>query len=179
MKKLTLIAALIATAFVGSVSAETSLASPVPGASPGPMCKVNSRSPEVYTVYGDKKDMIVQKLANIPAKLSERRVFLQVTQGDASAKVTLYEQQNDGTFTVTEWTPKQTSKLVADIDREIVANKGEHCVGEQVKTVLRQKLGKGKISNGVAVPDSPQTVFAPSVEQASGEYIKSTLIILC
>jgi hypothetical protein len=179
MKKLTSFAALIVAALVSSASAETALPAASPEASPGPRCKVNSRSPEVYTIYGDKKDMIVQKLANIPAKLSERRVFLQVTQGDASAKVTLYEQQNDETFTVTEWTPKQTSKLVADIDREIVANKGEYCVGEQVKAVLRQKLGKGKITNGVAVPDSPQAAFAPSVEQASGEYIKSTLIILC
>jgi hypothetical protein len=178
MKKLTSFAALIVAALVSSASAETALPAASPEASPGPRCKQSSRSPELYSFYG-AKDIIVGQLTKIPAKLSERRVFLQVTQGDASAKVTLYEQQNSGTFTVTEWTPKQTSKLLAEIDREIVANKGENCVGEQVKTVLRQKLGKGKVTNGVAAPDSPQAAFALSVDQASGDFVKSTLIILC
>lgn len=178
MKELTLIAALMAAAFVGSVSAEISLASPLPGASPGPRCKAQSWNPELYTFYG-KKDITVKKLGNIDTKLSDHRMFLQVTQGKSTADVKFYEQEKDGTFSVTQWTTKETSSLLDKIDQAIVMNQGVDCVGKQVKGVLSKELGNGKISNGVAVPDSPQAAFGPSVDQASGEFIKSTLIILC
>jgi hypothetical protein len=192
MKKPTLIVTLVAAALVGGASAKTptptpspavspgpALAdAPSPAASPGPRCRNKIWSPEVYSFYGEK-DAIVEKLASIPAKLSERRVFVQVTQGESSADVKLYVQQNDGTFTVTEWTTKPSSRLLAKIDEEIIANKGVECVGEQVKDVLAKELKKGKVSNAVAAPASPEAAFADLVKQASGEFIKSTLIILC
>jgi len=174
MKKHTLIVTLIAAALVGGALADT----PSPAASPGPRCRASSWDPGLYSFYG-AKDTIVEKLASIPAKLSERRVFVQVTQGDSSADVKLYEQQKDGTFTVTEWTTKPTSRLLAKIDEAIIANKGVNCVGEQVKDVLAKELKQGKVSNGVAAPASPEAAFAHSVNQASGEFIKSTVIILC
>jgi len=175
MKKHTLIVTLITAALVGgALAAET----PLPGASPGPWCRASSWNPELYTFYG-AKNIIVEKLAKIPAKLSERRVFLEVTQGDSSADVKLYEQQKDGTFTITEWTTRQTSCLLADIDRAIVTNKGVNCVGEQVKDVLAKELGEGKVAEGVAAPVSPEAAFAHSVKEASGDFIKSTVIILC
>ncbi len=141
-------------------------------------CHLSSWSPELYSFYG-AKGTIVEKLANIPAKLSERRVFLQVTQGDSSADVKLYERQEDGTFTVTEWTPKHTSGLLADIDKAIVANKGVNCVGEQVKDVLAKELKEGIVTKEVAAPASPEAAFAHSVKEASGEFIKSVVVILC
>jgi hypothetical protein len=174
MKKHALIVTLIAAALVGGASADTAS----PAASPGPRCKVSGWNPELYSFYG-AKDTIVEKLAGIPANLSERRVFVQVTQGDSRADVKLYEQQEDGTFTVTEWTTKPTSRLLADIDKAIVANKGVNCVGEQVKGILGKELKEGKVSKAVAVPASPKAAFADSVKQASGEFIKSTVIILC
>jgi hypothetical protein len=141
-------------------------------------CNYSSWNPELYCFYG-AKDKIAEKLANIPAKLSERRVFLQVTQGDSRADVKLYERQKDGTFTVTEWGTKQTSRLLAEIDRAIVANKGVNCVGEQVKAVLGKELKEGKVSKAVPAPASPEAAFAHSVKEATGEFIKSTVIILC
>lgn len=141
-------------------------------------CNYSSWNPELYSFYG-AKDKIVAKLGNIPAKLSERRVFLQVTQGDSSADVKLYEQQKDGTFTVTDWTTRQTSRLLADIDKAIVANKGVNCVGEQVKGVLAKELKEGKVSKDVPAPASPEAAFAHPVKEATGEFIKSTVILLC
>jgi hypothetical protein len=166
MKTHTLIVTLIAVASLGGASAYAQA------------CKLSSWNPELYSFYG-AKGTIVKKLANIPAKLSERRVFLQVTQGDSSAYIKLYEQQKDGTFTVTEWTTGQTSRLLADIDEAIVANKGVNCVGEQVKGILAKELKEGKISTAVPAPASPKAAFAHSVNEASGEFIKSTVIILC
>ena len=175
MKKHTLIVTLITAGLVGgTLAAET----PLPAASPGPRCRASSWDPGLYTFYG-KKETIVEKLANIQANLSERRVFVQVTQGDSSADVKLYEQQENGTFTVTEWHPKETSRLLADIDKAIVANKGVNCVGEQVKGVLGKELKEGKVVNGVAAPGSPEAAFSHSVKEAVGDFIKTTAIILC
>ena len=92
-------------------------------------CANNSWNPELYCFYGEK-DKMVEKLGKIPAKLSERRVFLQITQGDGNANVKLYEQQKDGTFTVTQWSAERTSRLLSRIDDEILANKGMNCVGK-------------------------------------------------
>jgi len=175
MKKHTLIVTLITAALVGGALAAEA---PLPAASPGPRCRVSSWNPVQYTFYG-AKDIIVERLAKIPAKLSENRVFLQVTQGDSTADVKLYEQQENGTFTVTEWHPKETSRLLSDIDKAIVANKGVNCVGEQVKGVLGKELKEGKVAQAVAAPVSPEAAFAHSVKEASGEFIKSIVIILC
>src|SRR5215467_4553044 len=112
MKKHTLVVTLIAATVLDGAFAD-----PAPteaGGGTGGKCKYSSWNPELYSFYG-AKDAIVRKLANIPRKLSERRVFLQVTQGDSSADVKLYEQQENGTFTVTEWTTNQTSRLLTDI----------------------------------------------------------------
>jgi hypothetical protein len=175
MKKHTLIITLIAAALLGGASAYAQVASPTPKVL---SCLLSSWSPELYSFYG-AKDVIAEKVANIPAKLSERRVFLQVTQGDSGADVKLHERQKDGTFTVTEWTTKQTSRLLAEIDKAIVANKGVNCVGEQVKAVLKKELGKGEVSPPAAAPETPKAAFGHSIDAAGGEFIKSTVIILC
>ena len=171
MKEHTLIVTLIAAAFLDGALAGPALEPPV-------NCKYSSWNPELYSFYG-AKDAIVKKLANIPTKLSERRVFLQVTQGDSSADVKLYEQQRNGTFTVTEWTTNQSSRLLADIDEVIVANKGVNCVGEQAKGILGKELKEGKVFNAVPAPASLEAAFAHSVKQASGEFIKSTICFFC
>ncbi len=166
MKKHILIVTVISVALLGGTSAHAQ------------RCADSSWNPELYSFYG-AKDKIIEKLAYIPTKLSERRVFLQVTQGDSSANVKLYEYQKDGTFTVTEWTTSQTSRLLADIDEAILANKGVNCVGEQVQAVLGKELKDGKVSNAVAAPASPKAAFAHAVKKATGEFIKCTIIMLC
>ena len=175
MKKHTSIVTLISVALLGGASVYAQYPSPTPT----PLSCLNSSwSPELYSFYG-AKDTIAEKVANIPAKLSERRVFLQVTQGDSSADVKFYEHEKDGTFTVTEWTTKQAPRLLADIDKAIVANKGVNCVGEQVKGVLANELKEGKVSSAVSAPASPEAAFAHSVKEAVGDFIKTTVIILC
>ena len=179
MKKYTLIVTLIAAALLCSASAYDP--TPTPGTGAG--CLRSSWNPELYSFYG-AKDTIVEKLAQIPAKLSERRVFLQVTQGVSKTDVKRWVREDDGIFTVTEWTREQPSRLHPDdpllnaIDKEIVDNKGVHCVGEQVQSVLGT-LGKGTIAEKVPAPVSPKAAFAHSVNEASGDFIKTTIIILC
>src|SRR5437016_6274449 len=62
----------------------------------GPVCRHGSWNPEVYSFYGER-DKIVDKLGYSPARLTDRRVFVTVTRGDANAKgeVKFYERQTE------------------------------------------------------------------------------------
>ena len=155
--------------------------SPLPSLSPLPTpplaCNFASWSPESHTFYG-KKDFILEKIANLPVNLSEHRVFLQVTQGDSTGTVKLFERHQDGKFTVTQWSPPQTSGLLVAIDNVIMANKGVNCVGEQIKAILKE-LGKGTVSEGVAAPVSPAAAFDHAVKEATGDFIRTVLIFGC
>ena len=157
---------LVAAALLGGTSANAQL------------CVNSSWNPEAYNLYG-AKDIMVEKLGKLPLKLSERRVFLQITQGDSSASIKLYEKQKDDTYTITEWTTKQSSGLLADIDHAIVANKGQYCVGEQVKAVLAKALKDGKVVKAVPAPATSEAAFAHAIKEASGDFIKCAIIMLC
>src|ERR1700730_2341504 len=149
------------------------------GDASSPACDDSSWNPESYCFYGEKAK-IVEKFGNISTtKLSERRVFLQVTQGESKADVRLYERQKDSKFTVTQWKAKQTSRLLADIDKAIIANKGVDCVGEQVKGILGRELKGGKVSKEIPAPETTKAAFAHPVNEAKGEFIKSVIFLLC
>src|SRR5437763_5620468 len=94
----------------------TASVGPSPSPPPGDTCNFAKWNPELYTFYG-AKDNVTDKVSNLPVKLSEHRVFLQITQGDNSGQVKLYEREKNGTFTVTEWQGKDTSQLVCSIDK--------------------------------------------------------------
>src|SRR6266487_4112238 len=119
-----LIAFLLAACGLVSASAEDQ--SPPPSVSPSATaspsqprgvdaCNYASWNPEVYSFYGAKEN-VAEKISRLPLKLSEHRVFVQITQGEAWAQVKMFELQKDGTFTVTEWEGKDTSRLACDID---------------------------------------------------------------
>lgn len=122
---------------------------------------------------------MLEKLANLPVQLLERRVFIQITQGSSNGEVKMYERQQDGTFTVTNWTVAKTFGLLAEIDKAVFDNQGVNCTGEQVTAVLREKLGDGKISKGVAAPVSPAAAFSHSVKDASGEFVSTEVLFFC
>jgi hypothetical protein len=153
---------------------------PTPTQSPIIMggCNLASWNTELYRFYGSR-DAMIESVSKLPAEILTRRVFIQVTQGDSSAKITLYERQADDTFTVTQWTERQTSHLLAEIDRAIVANKGVNCVGEQVQNVLYKELGKGEMVAGVAAPVSAKAAFAHSLKETKGLFMQTAIWVLC
>jgi hypothetical protein len=175
MKEHTLIVTLIAAASLGGGSAYAQY--PSPSATPL-SCLNASWNPEVYTFYGAKEN-VAEKVSRLPIKLSEHRVFVQITQGEARAQVKMFELQKDGTFTVTEWEGKDTSRLACDIDNAIIANKGVNCVGEQMKAAIVKALNKGKVSHSVAAPETPAAAFGHSIKAAKGDFIKSEIIVAC
>jgi hypothetical protein len=130
----------------------------------------------MHIFYG-KKEVILEKLGNWSANPREHRVYVQITQGRSAGNVKLFERSKDG-YTVTEWSPRETSDLVAAIDKAIMANKGVNCVGEQIKGVLN-KAGKGTTTQNVAEPASASAAFAHAVKEASGDFIKTVIIFGC
>jgi hypothetical protein len=178
MKKHTLFSTLTFAALLASGWAYAQSPTPSPTITENRECRTSSWNPELYTFYGTR-DAIIEKLASIPVKPSERRVFVQLTQGDSGINVRLYEQQKNNKFTVTEWTGKQVPGLQPDIDAAIIANKGVNCVGEQVKKVLLDELHQGKVKEEVPAPASPEAAFAHPVKDATGDFVKTTIIVLC
>ena len=181
MKRHTLIVTLIVSASLAVAAAEnpSPTPTPTPTATPRvPRCQQMSWSPELYGFYG-KKQTVIDKLAQIPTPISEHRIVVQITQGDATGDVRLFEQQKDGTFTVTQWATRQPSDIVAGIDKTIMDNKGRDCVGAAIKEVLTKKLGTGKTLEPLAAPGSSKDAFEPSIQAASGDFIKTVIFFGC
>jgi hypothetical protein len=141
-------------------------------------CRNSSSNTELYGFCG-AKDMILKKLGGLPAEIVKRRVFLQITQGSSSGEVKLYERQGNGKFTVTTWSKGETSALLGDVDKTMFDNKGVNCVGEQVTAVLHNKLGEGSVTPDVDAPANPAAAFSHSIKNASGDFVRTVMVILC
>src|SRR6266513_760028 len=181
MKNHTLILTVVAAGLLIGASAYAQ-STPTPTSSPIVIagdCRSSSWNTELYGFCGGKAAMI-EKIASLPVQLSSRRVFVQITQGSSSGEVKLYERQGNNTFAVTKWKNAQTFKLLPKIDKAIFDNKGVNCVGEQVIAVLRKELGKpSEVTQDVEAPVSPAAAFSDSVQNATGEPIRTTVWILC
>lgn len=93
--------------------------------------------------------------------------------------VRLFEQQKNGGFSVTEWSNVKAVGLFDEVDKAIIENKGKDCVGEAMKAVLAKRLGQGKPLATLAALASPKDAFSPSVQDASGDFVKSVVIFGC
>jgi len=177
------IVGLIAIAFTKIGFSQAPSPSPIASASPSATappkrCLLSSRDVEAHTFYGTK-DIVADRVPKLPVDLLDRRVFLQITESGEKTDAKLFEQQQDGSFAITQWLKGKVPGLLDEIDRAIIKNKGIDCVGEAIKNVLKRKLGAGKPAGSLAAPASPKDAFLPSVQQASGEFIKTIMIILC
>jgi len=122
---------------------------------------------------------MIEKLAKIPVQLSERRVFVQITQGRSGGEVKLYERQEDGTFAVTQWAPPNTFELLAKIGKTVFDNKAEKGVGKKAKAIIEKKIGPGTPGHPLPASASPQEAFGDSVNNAQGDFVKTTVVVLC
>jgi len=176
MKKHILVVTLITAASIRVCFCQSPTPTP-----PGAVCALASRDVELYGFYGTK-EIVTERVANVPMNLSERRQFLQITQSgrtDGKADVKLFEKQNDGSFKVTEWPEAKAQGLFDAIERAIIENKGKHCVGDECKAVLDKMLGPGKPAETLKADASPKEAFTPSVQHTSGDFVKSIVIFNC
>ena len=121
----TLLVALLGSTFAAEYSqTPTPTATPTrPPPKPSGACRNNAWNPETYGFYGAKKT-ILEKLPKIPetAPFADRRVFVQITEGESGVEVKLFERQDNGTFTTTVWTREKGGRLICDIDDRIMDN---------------------------------------------------------
>ena len=182
MKKHTLIVTLITAASIRVCFCQSP--TPSPTVEPLSVCRHASRDVELYGFYGTKK-IVEERVATVPMNFSERRQFLQITQSGrtdgAKTGVKLFEKQEDGSFTVTEWTNAKAQGLFDTIERAIIDNKGYHCVGEACKALLVEKLGPGKPAPPLKAGASPKEAFTPSVQWdiSDDDFGKSIVILTC
>jgi hypothetical protein len=176
MKKHSLILIVVAAAFLG-VAPAYAQSTPTPTPAKGTQCKRASSHTELYGFCGTKEG-IIKKIASLPVQLSDRRVFVQLTQGDSGGEVKLFERQDNGTFKVTTWSTPETSMLLAEIDKTMFDNKGVNCVGEEVKNVLEANLKNPTVTE-VAGFNTPAAAFTDSVEKAGGKSVRTLMEILC
>jgi len=166
----------LAAASLGGASAYAQ-STPTPTPPKGTQCKLASSHTELYGFCGTKKG-IIDKIPTLPIQLSDRRVFVQLTQGASGGEVKLFERQDNGTFKVTTWSTSETSLLLSEIDKTMFDNKGVNCVGEQVKNVLEAKLKNPTVTE-VAGFDTPAAAFTDSVQKADGKFVRTVMEILC
>jgi hypothetical protein len=91
----------------------------------------------------------------------------------------MFEKQDDGRFAITQWTKATTRDLFDKLDHAIIKNKGTNCVGKAMEAVLTKTLGKGKPVTPLTPPTSPKDAFGPSVQDSSGDFIKTIIIFGC
>jgi hypothetical protein len=148
----------------------------------GPYCPKSSKDVELYGSYGTR-EIVKNRVAKIPMNLSERRLFIQITQSGrtngATTDVKMFEKQRDGSFAVTEWTKLKAPGLFETIDRTIIVNKGTHCVGEAIKNVLVKKFGPGTPAKPLSAHGSAEEAFTPSVEGASDDFVVDKVVFGC
>src|SRR5262245_37003327 len=101
----------------------------------GPGCEEESWSPEVLAFYGDS-DAILRKLDKFDMSLPRRRVFIFHLETDKEAEVAFFERASKTTHRVFRWKGRPSGKLVDQINKAIIANKGVACVGEQTKAIV-------------------------------------------
>ncbi len=96
MKNHTLILTVVAAALLGGASVYAQ-STPTPTPTPiviGWDCRSSSWNTELYGFCGGKTAM-VEKIASLPVQLSQRRVFVQITQGSSSGEVKLYRAKRE------------------------------------------------------------------------------------
>jgi hypothetical protein len=143
-----------------------------------PRCYLSSRDVEAHGFYGTK-EIVTDRASKLPVDLSDRRVFVQVTESGGKTDVKLFDQQKDGSFAITQWLKGKVPGLLDEIDRTIIKNKGIDCVGKAIENVLKKKLGAGKSIEPLPGPGSSKEAFTPSVQQARGDFIKTVIVFGC
>lgn len=140
-------------------------------------CAANSRSPEVYTFYGDS-DTIVSKLANFDMDLPNRRTYALVVESTNGTDVALFENAQEK-VNVHRWTNKDGVDVRTSLDKVILDNKGVHCVGEQVKDALTSSLKDAKVDRDAPLPANAKSAFGHSIQKHKDAFIRATVYLLC
>jgi hypothetical protein len=142
----------------------------------GAGCEANSWSPEIYTLYGDAAT-INKKLENAEMDLQKRRLYMVAIESSDGATVKLFERSKEGNVEVKEWKGKDASDFISQASRNIMANKGVACVGEQTEGLFDKMQPKSL--GDIPAPISAQAAFSHDIKNMVDKYLRVSVILLC
>lgn len=141
-------------------------------------CAASSWSPEKFTFFGDAA-IVTQKLGGFDLDLKHRRVFIVAIESPTGDRVTFYEQEGSG-YRVKSFAGEKVPELLASIDKEIMANHGVNCVGEQSKALFSKAGGSSISDMGIASPPaSTKAVLNHLLSGHKGEFVETTVYLMC
>jgi hypothetical protein len=139
-------------------------------------CNAASWTPEVFDFYGDP-DSILRKMDRIDMELGERRIFMLLTESKDRAQIRFFEQVEGDSYAVATWDGESLDGADADLAKTILANRGIHCVGEQVRGLL-DSFGL-ELGAAVPAPANARAAFAHTVRAHGSAFVRATTALLC
>ena len=151
-------------------------------------CTKHYWQPEVFSFYGNPAE-VGAKVENFDMHLSSHRVFMFIAESSDSAHISLFEavggykvEKDDKEseykqFDVWTLEGKSAAELREKATNEILATKGNLCVGEQIKSLV--KALNPKSEKAISAPKTGRAVFNHLVDGFGGQYIRLTVFLLC
>jgi hypothetical protein len=144
------------------------------------VCKTAAWDCQTHSFLGSPAT-VSANLADLPDELVSRRVYMLAVQGDSRAEARIFERFNleDSDGTVAEWAENDMNGLVTQITEVLVANRGVHCPGEQVKAAIG---GDHELSVGSpqSAPKTAAEAFGPVLEAyAHDKFVQATVMVFC
>lgn len=140
-------------------------------------CNTFAWTPEVHDFYGDP-EAILAKMDNVDMALASRRIFVLLTESSGKAQARFFEQVEGERYTILTWEGDSLDGLNGRLAETILANRGVHCVGEQVRGLLSEL--PLELRAAVPAPASPRAAFAHAVrEHGDDEFTRATAALLC
>ncbi|WP_370417230.1 hypothetical protein AB8O64_00885 [Streptomyces sp. QH1-20] len=132
-------------------------------------------------VFMGSPETVIENLAGLPDELVGRRVYMLLVQGDSHAEARIFERFNleDTEGTVSSWAEDDMHGMVSQITEVLVANRGVHCPGEQVKATL-ESTREIHVGAPAPAPKSTAEAFTPLVEGFKHDkFVRATVMVLC
>ncbi|CAM5313169.1 MULTISPECIES: hypothetical protein [Streptomyces] len=140
-------------------------------------CRQYSWTPEVHDLYG-APESILNKMDSHNMELTERRIFVLLTESENLAQVRFFEQVKGKEYAVSAWTGESLGGAGGAIGETILKNKGINCVGEQVRGLLAGFPMAAPAT--VPAPANARAAFAHTVRaHGEGTFTRATFALLC
>jgi hypothetical protein len=124
---------------------------------------------------------VTANLADLPEELIQRRVYMLMVQGEQRAEVRVFERfdLDDTDTTLGTWSDDSLGDLMTQLTEVLVANKGVHCPGEQVKATLTAER-EFSMEGPFPAPTSAAEAFGPALAGFGGDrFVHATVALLC
>ncbi|MEV0280781.1 hypothetical protein AB0I22_30940 [Streptomyces sp. NPDC050610] len=143
-------------------------------------CKAAAWDCQSHQFMGSPETVLTNLVA-LPDELVGRRVYMLMIQGEGRSEARVFERFNleDTEGTVATWPETDVPGLVTQITEVLVANRGVHCPGEQVKATLETERELHVSAPGPA-PRTAADAFGPLMDGfRDDKFVRATVLVLC